>query len=440
MVDQPSNEEEFNELLRKFLHGGAEFDPAQLAAAAGLPSDPASVARLINLFTTAINSGNSDTNWDLTRTTAESIASAANPQISELERADIEKASRLAELWLEDATTFGASSETLRLLTRRQWIDATLPAWIELASPVGANIARAVSEVMQSSVPSELAETLNGAEASLQAMGHTMFAMQLGTVVGNLSMQVVSGGDVSMPVLKMGQPGLIVANLNEFAEGLELPLEELHLFVLLREHASARLFQHARWLGLHVESAIRAFATEIHIDVERVEEAAQSIDPADAESLRNLVSGGSLIPPRTEAQQRAVDRIEHIVALIEAWVDVVTESAAARLPSTAALSEVFRRRRATGAPAERAFGALVGLELRPRRQREAAELWRLVSAEHGIDVRDQLWSHPDRLPTERDLDDPALFIRSLHLDSPQAPVDDIDEELQRLLDQDGTDT
>ena len=47
--DEPgenSSEEEFREMLRNLLSGGGGIDPAQLAGAAGLPNDPASVAAL----------------------------------------------------------------------------------------------------------------------------------------------------------------------------------------------------------------------------------------------------------------------------------------------------------------------------------------------------------------------------------------------------------
>src|SRR6201999_1284576 len=96
--------------------------------------------------------------------------------------------------------------------------------------------------------------------------------------------------------------------------------------------------------------------------------------------------------------------------LIEGWVDEVSAAAAAgRLSGAAALRETLRRRRAAGGPAEQTFGNLVGLELRPRRLREAAELWRLLGETRGIDGRDATWAPPDLLPDPSDLDDPAAF-------------------------------
>jgi hypothetical protein len=76
------------------------------------------------------------------------------------------------------------------------------------------------------------------------------------------------------------------------------------------------------------------------------------------------------------------------------------------------LGEAFRRRRAAGGPAEQTFAALVGLELRPRRLREAATLWAALTEHRGIQGRDALWGHPDLLPSDDDFSDPDGFARS----------------------------
>ncbi len=81
-----------------------------------------------------------------------------------------------------------------------------------------------------------------------------------------------------------------------------------------------------------------------------------------------------------------------------------------RIPGSSALSETLRRRRATGGPAEQTFATLVGLELRPRKLREAAALWERLTQAVGADARDGVWQHPDLLPSAEDLDEPAGFI------------------------------
>ena len=122
-----------------------------------------------------------------------------------------------------------------------------------------------------------------------------------------------------------------------------------------------------------------------------------------------------------------------MLALIEGWVATVVSAALGeRIPGTVALSEMIRRRRATGGPAEQTFATLLGLELRPRKMREAAVLWERLTAAAGMDARDAVWAHPDLLPTSADLDDPAGFIdRVIGGDVSSADVDSLIAEIQK---------
>jgi putative hydrolase len=203
----------------------------------------------------------------------------------------------------------------------------------------------------------------------------------------------------------------------------------------VRELAHARLFRHARWLRLHLITAITAFARGIDIDTDRLEQLAESFDPSNTEDLRNAVVNGALIRPKSEAQQAALARLETMLALVEGWVDAATADATARLPKSDAVAESSRRRRASGGPAESAFATLVGLELRPRRLREATAMWRAVTEAVGIEGRDALWAHPDLLPTAEDLDDPSrLIARLTGADTSESEAgDEFDQALEQLL-------
>ena len=120
-----------------------------------------------------------------------------------------------------------------------------------------------------------------------------------------------------------------------------------------------------------------------------------------------------------------------MLALIEGWVDVVTEDSTKLLPKAAAIGEAVRRRRATGGPAEQTFGTIVGLELRPRKLREAAALWRKIGSEVGIEKRDSLWNHPDLVPSSDDITNPTGLIAKLKGNGESG--DEMDRALRDLL-------
>ena len=117
-------------------------------------------------------------------------------------------------------------------------------------------------------------------------------------------------------------------------------------------------------------------------------------------------------------------------SLVEGWVDeVVSQATETKMPNAAKLQEAVRRRRATGGPAEQTFATLVGLELRPRRLREAAELWRLLAEKADLDTRDGLWAHPDLLPVSADLDDPAAFVEKMLAGDADDPMAELEKTL-----------
>ena len=419
-------------MLREFLAGNGEIDPAQLAGAAGLPNDPEVIKQLIAQLQNALQSSGDGVNWGLALEQAKAIASRTSVPSLPAERSQLEQAMHVASLWLDEVTAMGGFAAEPRLMSRQEWVAATMPVWTQLAEPVASSIANSLTEVLQESAPDEMDDMIAGASQVMRNVGGTLFAMQLGQVVGQLSSEVVSGGDIGIPLLEGADAAVLPQNVLAFGAGLDIPVDQVQLYLSVRELAHARLFRHARWLRLQLLTSITEFARGIHIDTSRLESLAADFDPANPEELREAMTSGALIPPKTDEQLAALERLESTLALIEGWVDLVTAEATTRLPSSGAIAETVRRRRASGGPAESAFATLVGLELRPRRLREATAMWQAVTDAVGMDARDALWSHPDLVPVASDIDDPTALIARITAGPPEP--DEFDRALEDLLD------
>lgn len=438
--DQNRNDfEELQRLLGEMLSGGgggAALDPEQFAKAAGIPVDPQTLQGLFSTLQGAMQNPSAEIDWSATRRTAIEVASDGGATV---DPAPALRAFPVATLWLDEVTELGATPDAPRALSRIEWVQQSVDTWVGLAEPVAESITGALMHALQTQMPEELSNALQGAAPMLRSVGGALFAVQLGTIIGKLSGEVVSAGDIGIPLFSgQGREGgaLLPAGVATFAEGLDQDAEAVTLYLAVRELAHARLFRHAKWLRLHLLSAITDYSAGIQINTDRIEELAHDIDPAHPEQIQELITSGALIPPKTEAQEAAHARLETILALVEGWVDVVTADAAKRIPGADAIAEMVRRRRATGGPAEHAFAALAGLELRPRRLREAAALWRLVAEQSDVATRDGLWAHPDLLPTSEELDDPALLLTRMGLTdaAPDAAADEFDAALAQLLD------
>jgi putative hydrolase len=444
MPDDENQEpdEDFLAMLREMLSGQSGVDPQQLASAAGLPNDPELIAQLIRQLQSALQNSGDGINWGLALEQAKARTTQDPAAIAGDSSQKLDQAFHIAALWLSEATSISELTATPKLLTRTQWVEATMPVWIQLAEPVASSIADAITGVLEDQAPEEMSSMISGASSLVRNVGGTLFAMQLGQVVGQLAAEVVSGGDIGIPLLDSGsvsdtQAAILPQNLADFGVGLDIDGDQVQLYIAVRELAHARLFRHAKWLRLQFITSITKSASGIGIDTERLEELASDFDPTNAQDLQQAMASGALIRPKSEEQLEALERLETTLALVEGWVDVVTAQATSRLPKSVAVAETVRRRRAAGGPAESAFATLVGLELRPRRLREAAAMWQAVTDAVGAERRDALWSHPDLVPTQADIDDPQALIARLTGGEPE--FDDIDRAIEDLLGDDSSD-
>ncbi len=393
--------------------------------------DPQQFADALRQFADLMSWQGGPVNWDLAKNVArQTVAAKGDPSVLEIERGKVTEAVRLADLWLEDATTLPTGIRAIQAWSRSEWVEATLPVWSKLCDPIAGRAVDAMGglltedpEQMSGELPPEMRAAmsamtggmgmLGGLAEMMRRIGGMMVGGQAGAAVGALAQEVVSSTDVGLPLGPAGTAALLPAGVAAFGDGLSVSADEVRLFLALREAAHQRLFAHVPWLRARLLGAVDDYARGIRVDAAALREAMPQIDPANPEALNEALSGAAVFQPEdTEEQKAALARLETMLALVEGWVATVVEDAAAdRLPQAGALAEAIRRRRATGGPAERTFATLVGLELRPRRLREAAAIWRGLTSARGVDGRDAVWAHPDLLPTASDFDDPDGFVR-----------------------------
>lgn len=358
-------------------------------------------------------------NWEMARDIARQTVlqgaadGSKDHSVGRAEQDWVREVLRLADLWLDGTTSLPSGAGSAVAWSRAEWVEATLPAWQQLVDPVAERVGTAMGNVL----PEEMQAMAGPLLGMMRSMGGAMFGTQIGQALGTLAGEVVGSTDVGLPLGPAGKATLLPANVTAFGEGLGVPQEEVRLYLALREAAHQRLFAHVPWLRAHLFGAVEGYARGIKVDTVKLEEAVGQLDPSNPEALQEALQQGMFQPEDTPEQKAALARLETALALVEGWVDAVVHAAAApHLPSAAALRETLRRRRATGGPAEQTFATLIGLELRPRRLRDASRLWASLTDARGMDGRDGLWAHPDMLPTAADLDDPDGFVHREQID------------------------
>ena len=406
---------------------GGPPDETGGAGPLGPLGDPQQFADALRQFADLMSWQGGPVNWDLAKNVARhAVAAEGDPSVLDVDRQKVVDALRLADLWLDETTSFSTGVRVAQAWSRSEWVEATLPVWSKLCDPIadravdamGGMLAEDPSE-LGSGLPPELGEAfkaisggLPGLGGMMRRIGGMMVGSQTGQAVGALAREVVSSTDVGLPLGPEGTAALLPAGVAAFGDGLSVDPDQVRLYLALREAAHHRLFAHVPWLRAHLLRAVEDYARGITMDAAQLRNAMPQIDPSNPEAIQEALAGASLFQPEDTPQQKAaLTRLETALALVEGWVDTVVDTAARdRLPQAGALAEAVRRRRATGGPAEHTFATLVGLELRPRRSREAAAIWRGLTEARGVEGRDAVWAHPDLLPTAEDFDDPDGFI------------------------------
>lgn len=324
-----------------------------------------------------------------------------------------------------------------------------------ISERLGGEMGGEVAGMFAGPVPIPIPDDMKDPGQLMKLLGNTSFAMQLGQAAGMLSHEVRGGFDQGIALLANPAGALIAQNVIEYAKALngeapakadeqagapdsvaggsseshpigfvaptadasseaatqgdvplegigtgpDIPLDEVAAYLALQETAHARLYASVPWLMPRFEALIGKYARGVAIDLDAMEEQLRDAGTMDPESISGAVNLTKVGIPDTPEQQEAMASLETLLALVEGWVDCVTWRAGmAHIPHIEQLREMTRRERAVGGPAERTFENLLGLELRPRRMREAASLWERITAGEGPEARDAKWGHPDLLP------------------------------------------
>lgn len=347
------------------------------------------------------------------------LATHSDLPIGREEQRKAQEAIDIANTWIEERTQFPATVSNADVAwSRKDWIDQSITGWQKLVDPLAEGMVEALSKVMK-----EMGPEANFLPIMRGFMGQ-LIATQLGQSIGTLSISLTASQDAAIPLFEKSGAHLIPQNIALWGQGLEIPEQEIAIYIALREVAAQRLFSHTPWLAAHMRQLIQSYGVGITVDIEAIQSQAESamnsgeLDINNPESITMAINQGMFQPEESATQSAALAKLEMILALIEGWIDHVTHLAATdRLPSLASLQESYRRSRIESAPSQQLFAMLLGLQISPRLTRECSNFWtevyQISGAENGgVALRDYRWEDPALLPSSSDIADPAAFLAS----------------------------
>src|SRR6516162_1810251 len=193
-----------------FPGGGGPMGPF------GGMGDPQQFADALRQFADMLSYRGGPVNWDLAKNVARhAIVAAGDPSVLDAQRREVTEAIRLADLWLDEATTFPSGIHKIEAWSRSEWLEATFPVWAKLCDPIAAKGVEAMSGMLNidpaqlgEDVPDEIRQALGalgggpgglaGLGAMLRQIGGAMIGSQTGTAVGELAREVVGSSDIGL--------------------------------------------------------------------------------------------------------------------------------------------------------------------------------------------------------------------------------------------------
>jgi len=370
--------------------------------------------------------GAADSWFEAARTLAFGVATDGgedeNPD--PLVRIAFEELARVAELHVADATGIASSSASggvsFEAVGPGQWSVRVLEAYRTVLKSMVEAQQQGAAAVPSSLDVSELDPAAGGLGGLLGqfalTLGPVFLGMQFGSAAGHLARRAFGQYALPLPWPESTTLLLVPGNVARFADDWSLPLQEVQLWVCLREltmHAVlTRPGVRASLATLLGDASAHAAAAQRSI-VERLGDGLT--DPAALEDA--LADPEALLSDLITPEQRNISStLTAQTTAIGAYVDHVTAGIAETLTSSpAALREAWYRYRIEEGKGEQAFAGLFGLDVGQEEVDRGRAFVSGVVERAGEDALTRLWSDELDLPTPAEADAPGLWLARIGL-------------------------
>jgi putative hydrolase len=371
--------------------------------------------------------GAADSWFEAARTLAFGVATDGgedeNPD--PLVRISFEELARVAELHVADATGIAPSAAgggvSFEAVGPGQWSFRVLEAYRPVLKSMVEAQQQGAAAVPSSQDLSELDPDAAGGLGGLLGqfaltLGPVFLGMQFGSAAGHLARRAFGQYALPLPWPESATLLLVPGNVARFADDWSLPLQEVQLWVCLREltmHAVlTRPAVRSSLATLLGDASAHAAAAQRSI-VERLGDGLT--DPAALEDA--LGDPEALLSDLISPEQRNISSaLTAQTTAIGAYVDHITAGIAETLTSSpAALREAWYRYRIEEGKGEQAFAGLFGLDVGQEEVDRGRAFVSGVIERAGEDALARLWADELDLPTPAEVDAPGLWLARIGL-------------------------
>src|SRR5215468_8406321 len=158
---------------------GSSGGPPAEGGPFGPLGDPQQFAEALRQFADLMSWQGGPVNWELAKNVARhTLAAEGDPSVLDADRNKITEAVRLADLWLDEVTSFSSGVRQVQAWSRSEWVEATLPVWSKLCDPT------AFSAIGSQSLDHTGSVAMGGGLGSLGPMMRRIGGMMVGSQTG----------------------------------------------------------------------------------------------------------------------------------------------------------------------------------------------------------------------------------------------------------------
>ena len=291
------------------------------------------------------------------------------------------------------------------MLTRASWISATLDGWKWLLE----HLARRFT--------GELAGMTgeNGEDQMTQVMGQIgplLLGLQIGTMIGNLSTEVLDITDPPIPRDGAQEVGIVIGNVNAFASDFGIDTNDLIGWLALQEVSHALTTRTATWVERYHRGLLLELVDAIEVDMGQLEQRLIELQSGGIEALQQSEAIDRTIPlVATERHRGALDRVRALVALLEGYAAHLAAQVESQLISEPArIQESVARHRASPSEGKVALASLLGFSSDRELEAAGRTFCEAIVKLEGLPSLNRVWEAPDNLPNLAEIRDPFVWI------------------------------
>ena len=264
------------------------------------------------------------------------------------------------------------------VVARGEWASLNLDSLATMLDPVAERLDKRL----------EFAGPLAGA---LKAGANATVAAEAGLVIGYVAQRVLGqyevsllGGDAPPRLLFVGP------NLRKAVRELHVDADAFHRWICAHELTHVFQFQGVDWLRGHLREMVRQYLTTVEVRIERGAAGGLPSLPDPSKIVEAFRDGGLAALVQTKEQRALMSRMQSAMAVVEGYSEHVMDAIAAEaIPG---------------------HERLLGLNLKLRQYEDGKRFCDAVAAEGGIEVLNRVWSSPESLPSEAELERPGDWL------------------------------